>query len=238
MVILLKRADKAFILLSNSVTMGVREPCKGWVGQMAEDQSDDIDNEEELEEGAEGEASEGGFDKKKIIIIVAGVILLLGAIGGGLFFTGILGGSDPATAEEAHGDDNAHGSDKDDGHGAKKEDSHGDKGGDDHGEGGTSGAFLPIPTMNITLNSENGTPRYLRLSVQLELKDPADQEAVQAVMPRVIDKFQTYLRELRVKDLKGSGGIYRLQMELLWRVNQAAAPIEVKDVLFQEILIQ
>jgi hypothetical protein len=27
-------------------------------------------------------------------------------------------------------------------------------------------------------------------------------------------------------------------MELLWRANQAAAPAEVKDVLFQEILIQ
>ena len=52
-------------------------------------------------------------------------------------------------------------------------------------------------------------------------------------MPRIVDQFQTYLRELRVRDLRGSGGIYRMQAELLWRVNQAAAPIEVKDVLFQ-----
>ena len=57
-------------------------------------------------------------------------------------------------------------------------------------------------------------------------------------MPRVVDQFQTYLRELRVKDLRGSAGIYRLQMELLWRVNQASAPVKVKDVPFQEILIQ
>ena len=65
-----------------------------------------------------------------------------------------------------------------------------------------------------------------------------DVAAVEAVIPRVVDQFQTYLRELRVRDLRGSAGIYRLQMELLWRVNQAAAPVEVKDVLFQEILIQ
>ena len=32
--------------------------------------------------------------------------------------------------------------------------------------------------------------------------------------------------------------IYRLQMELLSRVNAAAYPVEVQDVLFQEILIQ
>jgi flagellar FliL protein len=66
----------------------------------------------------------------------------------------------------------------------------------------------------------------------------ADVGAVEAVVPRVVDQFQTYLRELRVKDLRGSAGMYRLQMELLWRVNQAAAPVKVKDVLFQEMLIQ
>jgi flagellar protein FliL len=92
--------------------------------------------------------------------------------------------------------------------------------------------------MIVNLSNDDGTPRYLRLTVQLELKSAEDVEAVEAVIPRVIDQFQTYLRELRVRDLRGSAGIYRLQMELLWRVNQAAAPVEVKDVLFQEILIQ
>ena len=90
----------------------------------------------------------------------------------------------------------------------------------------------------MNLNAEDGASRFLRLSVQLELADASEKEAVEAVMPRVIDQFQTYLRELRVSDLRGSAGIYRLQMELLWRVNQAAYPVEVKSVLFQEILIQ
>ena len=72
----------------------------------------------------------------------------------------------------------------------------------------------------------------------MELKSEADKDAVSLVMPRVVDQFQTYLRELRVRDLRGSAGIYRLQMELLSRVNAAAYPIEVQDVLFQEILIQ
>ncbi len=92
--------------------------------------------------------------------------------------------------------------------------------------------------MIVNLNTQDGTPRYLRLTIQLELEDPSDKDAIQAVMPRVVDQFQTYLRELRDRDLRGSAGVYRLQMELLWRVNQAVAPIEVKDVLFQEILIQ
>ena len=92
--------------------------------------------------------------------------------------------------------------------------------------------------MVVNLSGEDGQPRYLRLSVQLELSSTSDQQAVEAVMPRVVDQFQTYLRELRIRDLRGSQGIYRLQMELLSRVNAAAYPVEVKDVLFQEILIQ
>ena len=99
-------------------------------------------------------------------------------------------------------------------------------------------AFLKIPDMIVNLSNTGGQPRYLRLSVQLELKDETAKLAVENVMPRVIDQFQTYLRELRVKDLRGSAGIYRLQMELLSRVNAAAYPVEVQDVLFQEILIQ
>ena len=54
-------------------------------------------------------------------------------------------------------------------------------------------------------------------------------------MPRIVDKFQIYLRELRLEDLRGSAGIYRLREELLLRVGRGAG--HVKDVLFREMLI-
>lgn len=190
---------------------------------------------------AEGEAADGG-GKKKIILIGAGVFLLLVVIGAGLYFTGMLDGllgkTDAAegAAEAGGGHEEAKKGD----HGEAKKGGHGEKkGGGGHGaEAAGGGSFVAIPTMIVNLNSDDGTPRYLRLTVQLELADESDKSAVEAIIPKVIDQFQTYLRELRVRDLRGSGGIYRLQMELLWRVNQAAAPAEVKDVLFQEILIQ
>ena len=97
---------------------------------------------------------------------------------------------------------------------------------------------MELPSILVNLSSSDGTPRYLRLTVQLELESSSDYQAVEAVIPRVIDQFQTYLRELRVRDLRGSAGIYRLQMELLWRVNNAVAPAKVKDALIQEFLIQ
>ncbi len=150
------------------------------------------------------------------------------------------------SADEADGEDGEEGADDDYAKKDKKKGKKDKKGkeekegkGDGYGdEGGPDGRFLAIPTMIVNLNSDDGTPRYLRLTVQLEMEDSGDAHEVEAVMPRVVDQFQTYLRELRVKDLRGSAGIYRLQTELLWRVNQAADPIEVKDVLFQEILIQ
>ena len=173
------------------------------------------------EEGADGE--ETGLDAKKIILVIVLPLLILLGVGAGLYFTGTLDkfiGSD--SSEEAD---------------AESSDGHGEKKGKTYGS--AAGAhFLEIPNMIVNLSGSDGQPRYLRLSVQLELESAGDLSAVEAVMPRIVDQFQTYLRELRVKDLRGSTGLYRLQIELLSRVNAAAYPVEVKDVLFQEILIQ
>lgn len=197
--------------------------------------ADDDMEDEGAEAGAEGEAGgeesgKKGFDAKKIVLFIVLPLLILLGIGGGLYFTGFL---DPyLNPPPAEGEEHAEAPAAEE-HAAPAEGGHGD------GHGGGSGAFIEIPAMIVNLSSEDGEdPRYLRLTVQLELKDPSKKGEVEAIIPRVVDQFQTYLRELRVQDLRGSAGIYRLQMELLWRVNQAAAPNEIKDVLFQEILIQ
>lgn len=192
------------------------------------------DGAENAEGGEEGEG--GGFGLRKIVLFVVLPLVLLGAIGGGLYFTGMID-KFLGKETEAGGEEHAQ-SESGDGHGGKKKDKK-DGGHGEHGEGGATDAFfLQIPNMLVNLSGAEGQSRYLKLAVQLELASQEDLVAVEAVMPRVVDQFQTYLRELRVKDLRGSAGIYRLQMELLARVNAAAYPVEVKDVLFQEILIQ
>ena len=196
-------------------------------------------------------ASDGSFDNsdgnggKNKLPLIAGVLALL-VIGGGAaaFFTGALDGllgESSECVEEVDEDGNVIKECPKEKEMAKPDKAaKSGKGGKDGDKVSkfTGASFLEIPTMIVNLNTDSGTPRYLRLSVQLELNSAEDVLAVEAVIPRVVDQFQTYLRELRVRDLRGSAGIYRLQMELLWRVNQAAAPVEVKDVLFQEILIQ
>jgi flagellar FliL protein len=98
--------------------------------------------------------------------------------------------------------------------------------------------FFDLPDLLVNLNGAGRKASFLKLTVSLELEKQDDVARLQAVLPRIIDNFQVYLRELRVEDLRGSGGIYRLREELLTRVNAAAAPVKVADVLFKEMLVQ
>ncbi|MBP5856947.1 flagellar basal body-associated FliL family protein [Marivibrio halodurans] len=100
------------------------------------------------------------------------------------------------------------------------------------------GVFVPLDEMTVTLRSAGSKARYLKLQLTLELEKAEDEERVRAVMPRIIDNFQVFLRELRVEEMEGSQGIYRIREELLTRVNQAANPVKVKEVLFTDMLIQ
>ncbi len=98
--------------------------------------------------------------------------------------------------------------------------------------------FHDLPDILVNLNATGRQASYLKLKVALEHQDPLATPKLNDLMPRVIDNFQVYLRELRPDDLVGSAGLYRLKEELLIRVNQAVAPIRINDVLFKEMLIQ
>lgn len=98
--------------------------------------------------------------------------------------------------------------------------------------------YYELPDMLVNLNSSGRRTGYLKLSVSLELGSEKDKERIEQALPRVIDNFQVYLRELRIEDLQGSAGLQRLREELLLRVSAAAHPAVVRDVLFQEMLIQ
>ena len=98
--------------------------------------------------------------------------------------------------------------------------------------------FFDMPELLVNLNTGGKRVSFLKLSVALELNDPTDIPKIQLLMPRLIDSFQVYLRELRLEDLRGSAGVYRLREDLLGRVNEAAKPVQVKDVLFKEMLVQ
>lgn len=100
--------------------------------------------------------------------------------------------------------------------------------------------FWPAKPMELLVNLRTDSPRpsFLKLSVSLELEHPEDGVKIGDVMPRVTDTLQVYLRELRADQLQGSAGLLRVREELLARINAAVRPVRVKDVLFNEMLIQ
>ena len=118
---------------------------------------------------------------------------------------------------------------------------HGGEGeaGDGHGAPAATGAvFFDLPEMLVNLNTGTNQASYLKIKVALELDSEASVEHVKALEPRLVDAFQVYLRELRLEDLNGAAGVYRLKEELMARVNAAVQPVKVQDILFKQMLVQ
>lgn len=192
---------------------------------------------EEKKEGAEGETPEGaegeGGKKKgplafldklppklKLPILIGAPVLLILLIVLGLFLGGVFGGEKPKEGgehgeamteegEEEHADDPAH-----------------------------PPTYYEMPDIIVNLDSRGRKKSVLKMAVTLELANHDDLKTIEGKLPRVTDEFQVFLREIRIEDLRGSAGIYRLRQELLARIKPAVAPIKVKDVLFKELLIQ
>lgn len=162
---------------------------------------------------SEAEAGEEGEPKKKskLLLIIAPVALLL--LGGGGYFAatsmGLLGGG----GENAEMSENAPPPAK-------------------------PAYYHELPEMVVNLSSKEKRAHYLKMRIALEVSDESVAEAMQPNLPRVLDLFQVYLRELRAQDLEGSQGIYRLKEELLKRINLAVYPSRVNRILFKEIIVQ
>jgi len=100
-------------------------------------------------------------------------------------------------------------------------------------------AFLDMPEVMVNLSSTaNGRAQYIKSRIVLEVTDQKVADEIKPVLPRVLDSFQTYLREMRSSDLEGSAGLYRVRDELTKRVNLAVAPSRINAVLFKEIVVQ
>ncbi|MDM7947687.1 MAG: flagellar basal body-associated FliL family protein [Oceanibaculum nanhaiense] len=164
---------------------------------------------EDFEEG--GGPPKKKFSGKKLILFIVLPLLLLIGVGVGVYFSGLLG-SDPVpeeTSQEAAPPPRS-----------------------------AQAVFFDLPEIIVNLNSSGRRSTFLKMNISLELQNPADIGPINEVMPRIIDNFQVYLRELRIEDLQGSAGMYRLREELLRRVNLAVRPARVRDVLFREMLVQ
>lgn len=174
---------------------------------------------------AEGAPVAKGKGRKKLMLAAIGLVLLVGAGVGGAFALGILGsGPDGEAATDAHATNEAHGdAEHGDGHGAAP---------------GQGPIFVDLPNLLVNLAVGDGRPRFLKLSVAVEVDDVAVSERIAQLSPRIVDSFQLYLRTLTPAELQTPGAMFRLKEDLHVRLHQAIEPMRVADVLFKEMLVQ
>jgi flagellar FliL protein len=98
--------------------------------------------------------------------------------------------------------------------------------------------YVDVPEIIANLNVSGKRPSYMKLHAKLEIASKTDEAAVTTAMPRIQDLFQTYLRDMRPEELRGSEGSYRLREELIDRATTAAAPARITNVLFVEMIIE
>jgi flagellar FliL protein len=164
---------------------------------------------EATEDGGAEKVKKKGLSGKVLILGIILPILLIGGGAGGAYFAGVFDAEEP---EEEIAEEVE--------------------------EVEKVVVFYDLPDMLINLSSATDDASFLKLVVSLELDDETVLPELEKLMPRVMDNFQVYLRELRREDLRGSAGVYRLKEELLYRINSSIKPIQVKDVLFKEMLVQ
>jgi flagellar protein FliL len=127
----------------------------------------------------------------------------------------------------------------------KKETTKADKGGEKKGgeggvktsEGPNGEGFMTLSDIVVNISTPDNRPAYLKLKLTLQAKDMETIEAIEPLMPRILDQYTGFLRELRMEDVAGSAGYARIQLELLKRVNLAVAPAQVDAVLIEEMLV-
>lgn len=154
------------------------------------------------------EGSAGGGRKKLFLFGGVGLVVLLAAGGGAYFF--LMGSDSPAPTSGE---------------------------GDPLQEVQKPVVFYDLPEMTVNLATD-GRSTYLKVRIALEVENRGMIEQIQPFLPRILDAFQIYLRELRPADLEGSAGLFRLKEELLRRINLSVYPAKVEGVLFKEILVQ
>jgi len=176
---------------------------------MAEEAEDIVE-----EDDADTSDDTGGKRKKLILFIVIPVLLLIGGGVGVAVMLGLFSSKPPANPDEEQ---------------VQVEEVMAPT---------VQTTFFEIPDLIVNLNTSGRKSVFLKIKISLEIADPSDIDTINQLLPRIVDNFQVYLRELRVQDLQGSAGMYRLHEELLRRVNIAVRPAKVKDVLFKEMLVQ
>lgn len=193
------------------------------------------DKEPAVEEPVDGEAPKKS--KKKLFILIGISVVLLAVLGAGGFFgykwwmgkKAAAAGGENATEQKVEG-----------GPGEKKDgkDAKGDKK-DEKGaaavEGG--GEIVSIPPFLVNLAEPQGR-RYLKLALDIEVKDKVAADQLNKSMPKVKDALLLLLSSKTYEDLGSIENKILLKKEIVERLTLVLGEQKVQRVYITEIVIQ
>jgi flagellar FliL protein len=173
--------------------------------------------------------------KKKLFIMIGILVVLLAALGAGGWFgykwwmarKAAAAGDAAATEQKA---DEAGKKDEKGGHGEKK-----DEKGAPAGEGG--GELVSIPPLLVNLAEPQGR-RYLKLALDIEVKDKPAADELNKNMPKVKDALLLLLSSKTYDDLWSIENKILLKKEIVERLTLVLGEQKVLRVYITEIVIQ
>lgn len=95
--------------------------------------------------------------------------------------------------------------------------------------------FVALQPLLVSL-SHSDPPRNLRFEATLEVA-PAHAAEVQALMPRIMDVMNSYLRAVEIEDLRDPAALLRIRAQLLRRIQVVTGEGRVEDLLVTTFLV-
>jgi len=165
--------------------------------------------------------------KKKLILITLSVVLL-GVLGAGGFFGYKWWMARPASPEA----ENATEQKAEEGHAEKK---------DEHGQSAAAldgaGELVSIPPLLVNLAEPQGR-RYLKLALDIEVKDKLAADSLNKNMPKVKDALLLLLSSKTYEDLGTLENKILLKKEIVERLTLVLGEQQVLRVYITEIVVQ
>ncbi len=97
-------------------------------------------------------------------------------------------------------------------------------------------AYVPLRELVVSVGRQ-GTASHLLFSADIEV--PAEAErAVTALMPRIIDVLNGYLRALEPEELEAPAALARLRAQMLRRLQIVAGEGQISDLLIIEFVLR
>ena len=168
---------------------------------------------EDNDETSEPEGEEPAKKRSKLPLIL-GLVLSLAAAGGGFYatFSGMLSIASLMGGEKGAGQEEM------------------------VMAASSTPTFFPLGETTVPLGPD-AEADYLLMTSEIEI-DPKDLAAFEAMLPRIKDLFNTYLRAVEARDLEQPNATMRLRDQLLRRISVISEPAKPRDLLFTSFILR